>query len=63
MTGFDLKVDFADKEHEKRFHGSRPNLVELEEKIQDVDTQIDELVYGLYGLTEKERKIIEGALL
>ncbi|BDH80252.1 hypothetical protein MTTB_p320 (plasmid) [Methanothermobacter tenebrarum] len=56
-------MDFADKEHEKRFHGSRPNLVELEEKIQDVDTQIDELVYGLYGLTEKERKIIEGALL
>jgi hypothetical protein len=32
----------------------------LERQIETTDRQIDELVYELYGITEEERKIIEG---
>lgn len=33
----------------------------LEEQIKQTDKEIDELVYKLYGITEEEKKIIEGA--
>jgi hypothetical protein len=33
----------------------------LERQVAATDTQIDRLVYDLYGLTEKETKIVEGA--
>jgi hypothetical protein len=29
-------------------------------KIDMIDKQIDEMVYGLYGLTEEEIRIVEG---
>lgn len=32
----------------------------LERQIKSTDRQIDELVYELYGLTEEERKVVEG---
>ena len=32
----------------------------IERQIQAIDTQIDQLVYQLYGLTEEEIKIVEG---
>jgi Cys-tRNA synthase (O-phospho-L-seryl-tRNA:Cys-tRNA synthase) len=32
-----------------------------ERQIKIVDTQIDRLVYELYGLTEEEMKMVEGA--
>ena len=32
----------------------------LQRQIDATDKQIDELVYELYGITEEERKIIEG---
>jgi type II restriction/modification system DNA methylase subunit YeeA len=32
----------------------------LQRQIQATDKQIDQLVYGLYGLTEEEIKIVEG---
>ena len=31
-----------------------------EQRIKVVDTQIDRLVYDLYGLTEEEMKVVEG---
>ena len=31
-----------------------------EQQIRIVDAQIDRLVYGLYGLTEEEVKVVEG---
>jgi hypothetical protein len=31
-----------------------------QQKADIIDKQIDEIVYGLYGLTEKEIKIVEG---
>ena len=33
----------------------------LERQIAATDTQLDQLVYALYGLTEAEIRIIEGA--
>jgi hypothetical protein len=33
----------------------------LESRIAATDRQIDELVYELYGLTEEEIKVVEGA--
>ncbi|MCX6150804.1 MAG: N-6 DNA methylase [Ignavibacteriales bacterium] len=33
----------------------------LQRKCETIDRQIDQLVYGLYGLTEEEIKIVEGA--
>jgi len=35
---------------------------ELDEKIQRTDDLIDEIVYGLYGLTDKEIEIVEEAV-
>ncbi|MEK6983209.1 MAG: N-6 DNA methylase [Nanoarchaeota archaeon] len=34
----------------------------IQEEIKKTDNNIDELVYELYGITEQERKIIEGSL-
>ncbi len=47
--------------------GHRPalqswELDRLEREIASTDAQIDELVYELYGITDEERKIIEGVL-
>jgi hypothetical protein len=33
----------------------------LQKRIQALDKEIDARVYGLYGLTEEEVKIVEGA--
>ena len=32
----------------------------IENKIKKVDREIDQLVYKVYGITDKEQKIIEG---
>lgn len=34
----------------------------IEEEINKTDAEIDELVYGLYGITDEEKKIIEESL-
>ena len=34
-----------------------------ERQIKVLDTQIDRLVYDLYGLTEEEIKVVEGRTL
>ena len=36
-----------------------PELDRLEREIAATDAEIDNLVYELYGITEKERKLIE----
>ena len=33
----------------------------LQRQIESTDAQIDKLVYALYGLTEEEIRIVEGA--
>jgi type I restriction-modification system DNA methylase subunit len=35
---------------------------QIQRQIEKTDREIDEIVYKLYGITEKERKIIEGEL-
>ncbi len=35
-------------------------LVQIQTKIDYCEGRVDELVYGLYGLTEEERKVVEG---
>ena len=32
----------------------------MEREIAVTDEKIDDIVYGLYGVTEEEKKIIEG---
>ena len=38
------------------------NRLQLEKEIKDTNEMIDNLVYDLYGLTEEERKIVEGQI-
>ena len=47
------------KQHETRME--RDNEL-YERQIKIVDTQIDRLVYDLYGLTDEEIEIVENSL-
>ena len=51
-------VELNKKKHPEKLAPSE--LARLEREIDATDEQIDELVYRLYGITEEERKIIEG---
>ena len=49
----------------KRKHSGKlapSELDRLEREIATTDREIDELVYELYGITDEERRIIEGRL-
>jgi hypothetical protein len=35
--------------------------MDLEREIAATDAEIDNLVYELYGITDEERRIVEGA--
>ncbi len=48
------------KYHEGKVAGNEKEL--LEQQIKQIDWQIDQEVYKLYGITEEERKIIEESL-
>ncbi|MFZ1714958.1 MAG: hypothetical protein WAT88_06665, partial [Saprospiraceae bacterium] len=37
------------------------SLAQIQGKIDYCERRVDELVYELYGLTEEERKVVEGA--
>jgi len=37
-----------------------PDKTAIKRQIAATDKQIDQLVYGLYGLTEEEIRIVEG---
>ncbi len=52
-------------EMNKKKHSGKlaPSEIErLERDITSTDQEIDELVYELYGITDEERRIIEGSL-
>ena len=34
---------------------------EIEKKLKEIDLEIDQMIYKVYGITEKEQKIIEGS--
>jgi hypothetical protein len=48
--------------HHKKYRGARMERDKeiYERQIMIVDTQIDRLVYDLYGLTDEEIKVVEG---
>lgn len=49
------------KRSRKTFKGDlKPRIKKVEREIAVTDEKIDEIVYGLYGITEDERRIIEG---
>ena len=51
-------------ELQKKYHETRMdhNKELYEQQIKVVDTQIDRLVYDLYGLTEGEMKVVESRI-
>ena len=51
-------LELQKKHHEMRMDGDKELY---ERQIKMVDTQIDRLVYELYGLTEEEIKVVENA--
>ncbi|NOR76970.1 MAG: hypothetical protein GQ523_00725 [Methanophagales archaeon] len=52
----DTMFELQEKYHETRMVQDKELY---ERQIKMVDTQIDRLVYGLYGLTEEEVKVVE----
>ncbi len=49
-------------EWEDYFSDYKKELLEIKELIDKTDGEIDEMVYGLYGLTDEEIKIVEGVV-
>lgn len=46
-------------EWEEYFESYRNELLEIQAKIDKTDREIDKMVYGLYGLSEEEIKVVE----
>ena len=42
------------------FRQKKPTSLALQSEIDRLDREIDERIYELYGLTEEERKVVEG---
>ena len=58
------KIRLSEKDEDKirsRFVTAKETLLPLEKQIAFTDQLIDQIVYRLYGLTEPEIKIVEGA--
>ena len=58
VTLVDRMLELNKKKHSGKLAPSE--LDRLEREIAATDEEIDDLVYGLYGITNEERKIIEG---
>ncbi len=43
----------------KFFEENKKDVLELKQKIESTDKKIDQMVYELYGLDDKDIKIIE----
>ncbi|MFZ0962403.1 MAG: hypothetical protein WAO35_16010 [Terriglobia bacterium] len=55
----DRMLELNKQEHSGKLAPSQVERVDRE--IGATDAEIDDLVYDLYGITEEERKVIEGA--
>ena len=53
-------LELNKKKHSGKLAPSQ--LERVEREIAATDQEIDELVYELYGITQEERKIVEGVL-
>ena len=59
------KTSFTGKQKDDwfdRFNRMSKKVKVLNEKIQKTDDEIDKMVYKLYGITDKEKEIIEKSL-
>jgi hypothetical protein len=57
-----IKMSLRDQDDwEAYFNASRPKLVELDARIQQVDSDLNTIVFGLYGLNEKEIEYVRNA--
>ena len=64
------KLKFKKSVDEKRFdeywiedfEETKDELLEIKERIEKTDREIDEVVYKIYEVTEKEKEIIEESL-
>ncbi len=54
-------IEILEREYKRKFKEDYPGLSNLRKEIKEVDREIDELVYRLYGLNEKEKKIVENS--
>ncbi|MBU0977415.1 MAG: hypothetical protein KKD18_03295, partial [Nanoarchaeota archaeon] len=55
-----IKLNFTKKEElMEYFEKNKKEVKELAEKIEKTDEEINEMVYKLYGITDKEKSIIE----
>jgi signal recognition particle receptor subunit beta len=43
------------------FDSKKAEILTLKNKIDSTDREIDEMVFELYGLSEEEKKIVEGS--
>jgi len=51
----EVMLDLRKREQKARGH----ELDQLKRQVEKTDREIDERVYELYGITEKEKKLIE----
>jgi len=56
-----LRVDEV-RDGFKSYRRTKERADELDEKMEKTDALIDEIVYGLYGLTDEEIEIVEEAV-
>ena len=56
----DRMLELHKKKHSGKLAPSEGDRIERE--IASADAEIDDLVYELYGITDEEREIIEGAM-
>ena len=62
MTDFTNTLYFGDNFNKQLPSAKTPNeQTRLQREIDATDDMIDKLVYELYGLTEEEVKVVEGA--
>jgi len=63
LKKYKIKLSLKEQEEwEEYFNKRKEEILLLKEKIDNLDKEIDELVYKLYGITELEKKIIEESL-
>ncbi|MFA6022865.1 MAG: N-6 DNA methylase [Candidatus Pacearchaeota archaeon] len=54
----DQMLELQKKYHDEKIQGNEKEAIK--QQIKNIDYEIDEEVYKLYGITEEEKKIIEG---
>ncbi len=61
LKKFKIKLSLPDQAEWKNFFEQyKTEINQLQSEISKTDNEIDQMVYGLYGLTEDEIKIVEG---